>query len=148
MGWEEPCTLLFAGRLMWLMVTFHRLAKGPLREGPVTTSPRSRSMRNVADAKLVKDLAKRRRSSRGSFYDRTLSALQTGVAISYATHISPRSPAQLPARPAALPGSRSPYPPACRNIGPPRRSPYRTGSDGAALYPGAGPDRSLSASPS
>ena len=35
-------------------VTFHRLAKGPLREGPVTTSPRSRSMENVADAKLEK----------------------------------------------------------------------------------------------
>ncbi len=28
--------------------------KGPLREGPVTTSPRSRSMENVADAKLEK----------------------------------------------------------------------------------------------
>ena len=35
-------------------VAFHRLDKGPLREGPVTTSPRSRSMENVADAKLEK----------------------------------------------------------------------------------------------
>ena len=30
------------------------MAKSPLREGPVTTSPRSRSEKNVADAKLEK----------------------------------------------------------------------------------------------
>ena len=36
--------------------------EGPLREGHVTTETRSRSEKNVADAKLVKNLAKRRRS--------------------------------------------------------------------------------------
>ena len=43
-----------SGRGQRIAVTFHRLAKGPLREGPATTSPRSRSEKNVTDAKLEK----------------------------------------------------------------------------------------------
>ena len=54
---------------------YRYVAEGPRREGPVTTSPRSRSEKDVAVAKLVRDLAKRRRLSRGSFCDRTLPPL-------------------------------------------------------------------------
>ncbi len=36
------------------LIAYRYDVKGPLREGPVTTSPRSRSEKDVADAKLEK----------------------------------------------------------------------------------------------
>ena len=49
----QALSIFFRLVYFW-MVTFHRLAKGPLREGPGWASLSLSSMRNVADAKLEK----------------------------------------------------------------------------------------------
>ena len=58
-GLLHPASHLITPHVYVLLVSacllfFTELPKGPLLEGPVTTSPRSRSEKNVADAKLEK----------------------------------------------------------------------------------------------
>ena len=73
-------------------VLLHRyVAEGPLREGPVWASPRSRSEKDVADAKLEKtslsaDVSPQKR---GSFCDRTLPALLRWLAFATFLGLSP-----------------------------------------------------------
>ena len=61
--------LLFTG---WLEDD-DRVMRSPQREGHITTSPRSRSGKNAADAKLVKDLAKHPCPPAGPTEDETVS---------------------------------------------------------------------------